>query len=368
MGGGRLKKVLITASTLGHLKSFHLPYLEALEKEGFQVDIACPFSTELQKPKGVHEVIHVPFQKKMFAPSNLKATLVLSEKMNHYDILITHTALASFFSRLALVTKGKKPYVICMVHGYLFHAHSTTLKTLLLLGAEKLVAHKTDVVLCMNQWDKEQAIKYKLGKKIGFVSGIGVSFTPVTEKDTIGLRESLSLPQDCFLLSFGGEFSSRKNQMFLIKALTKLPEQVHLALAGRGDTLEDCKTLVMQSGLQHRVHFLGFVSPLTAWYQVADCVVTACSSEGLPVHLMEALFLGKPVAVSDVKGNQDLVVEGETGLLFPLGDEDVYVRKINQLLKNPNLGKTMGDKAKESMTPYHLEQVLPEVMHWYRGS
>lgn len=368
MGGRRLKKILITASTLGHLKSFHLPYLEALQKEGFQVDIACPVQTEVEKPKGVHEVIHVPFQKKMFAPSNLKATGMLVKKMNHYDILITHTALASFFSRLALFFTRKKPHVICMVHGYLFHAHSSSLKTLLLRSAEKLVAHKTDVVLCMNQWDLQQAEKYKLGKKIGFVSGIGVSFTPITEKDTIGLRESLSLPQDCFLLAFGGEFSHRKNQMFLIKAMTKLPQQVHLALAGRGDTLEDCKAFVAQLGLEHRVHFLGFVSPLTAWYQVADCVVTACVSEGLPVHLMEALFLGKPVVVSDVKGNQDLVVEGETGLLFPWNHEDAYVSQIKKLLENPNVGKTMGGKGKNRMNPYDLEHVLPEVMDWYCGS
>lgn len=377
-----MKKVLMTASTFGHFQSFHLPYLKALAQEGYSVTIACPMTEEITAPEGVHEMIHVPFRKKMFAFDNFKATSILRKRMSEFDLVICHTSLAAFFTRLSFVWKKKNAFVIHMAHGYLFHEHSSMIKKSIYVLAEKIVANQTDLVLTMNEYDKEMAKKYKLGKHVAGVHGVGLS---CLQKKNVGDRsidkqiententgnignigkEALKLPPTACLLVFGGEFSKRKNQTFLIEAMTKFPKNIHLALAGKGDLLEDCKQLVSRLGLHSRVHFLGFVNNLPQWYESADVVVSASVSEGLPFHLMEALTMGTPVVVSDVKGHRDLVEEGETGLLFPFGSQEMYVAQVLRLWENPLLGEEMVKKALPQMEQYQVDRVLPEVMKWY---
>lgn len=360
-----MKKVLMTASTLGHIRSFHLPYLQALAEKGYEVHLACPIPSDTDTVKGVHELIHVPFQKRMFSLANGKASLILRRAMkkHQYDKVISHTTLASFFTRLAVIGLRKKPYVVCMVHGYLFHPHGNKGKNLLLFLAEKGVSGVTDLVLTMNRWDYQQAKGYRLGKQIEPVHGIGVR--PLESVVSEGLRESLSLPEGGFLLLFGGEFSHRKNQSFLIRGMKFFPEEIHLVLCGKGNTMAQCQVLAQEEGVGHRVHFLGHVSNLPQWYQEADVVVSGCETEGLAVHLMEALSLGKAVVVSDVKGHSDLVTEGETGLLYPFGEMEAYCRQVQRLYQDRTLGWSLGQRGKSNMERYQLSVVLDEVMKWY---
>lgn len=359
--------LLMTASTYGHFSSFHLPYLESLAEVGVTVDIACQIDRQQPTPNGVRHLIPVPFEKKMTSLQNLKAAKVLRKqiKENQYDRVICHTTLAAFFTRLAMTGLKKRPYTISMVHGYLYHAHSSFLKTRVLRLAEKILAPKTDVLLTMNQWDFQEATRHKLGKNIQSVSGIGVNPSIYDYEENPLLREESSVHQDEFLLLFGGEFSKRKNQMFLIRAMKQLPQEVHLALAGKGELLEECKLYVQNHHLEDRIHFLGHVPNLPQWYQAADAVVSGCVSEGLAVHLLEALSLGCAVVVSDVKGHQDVVFHDETGLLFPYGDQEEYVKQVLRCKENAPLRHHIKRQSKEKTKPYGLETVLPQIMKEY---
>lgn len=178
-------------------------------------------------------------------------------------------------------------------------------------------------------------------------------------------RSSLPFASNSFILMFGGEFSKRKNQKFLIEAMTSLPDKICLLLAGDGEYLEECKNLVIQLKLGYRVFFLGHVHNLPTWYKMADIVVSASISEGLPVHLMEALTVGSTVVVSDVKGHHDLILDSQNGLLFPLGDMEKYVKQITRVYVNDNLRYLFADQGQQLMEQYSLETVMPELMKLY---
>lgn len=357
-----MKKVLITASGFGHIKSFHLPYIDRFRELGWQVDVAC--AGEPSEAIHANHCICVPFEKRMSALSNFKAAGMLRRliKAEGYDLLITHTSLAAFFTRLALLGLGKRPRVINVMHGYLFDDQTNPAKAFLLQTAERITAPVTDLTLTMNRYDDAWANAHRVSKEIHFIPGMGVD---TAKADGGKLKESYRRHEDDFLMVYPAEFSDRKNQAMLIRAMKLLPENALLILPGRGELLEQCKALAKSEGVADRVIFPGFVDDVWPLLRDCDAAVSASRSEGLPFNLMEAMFSALPVLCSRVKGNEDLVEEGVTGYLFPYDDERAFAEAAKRLMDDPAAAKEMGRRGFEKAQPYALERVLGVVMEEY---
>ena len=366
MGG----KVLFTASTYSHIVNFHLPYLRKFREEGWTVHAACG-GRSMPIPD-VERVIELPFEKSMRSPNNFKAVLLLRDEIRRggYDLIVTHTSLAAFFTRLALWGLEERPQVANMVHGYLFDDETPWLKRSLLLGAERWMAGNTDLVLTMNRWDYETAKKNQLGQKVVLIPGVGVDFSRfdhVPPDSRERLRKKHGIPADAFVLIYAAEFSVRKSQNIIIRAMKRLPNKVWLVLAGEGILREDCQQLVRTLGLEERVLFPGQVRDIPAWYAMADAAVSASRSEGLPFNIMEAMYAGLPVAASDVKGHTDLIEDEVTGLLYPYGDARACAEQIQRLIESERLRQELVQNAKADVERYGLDRVLPVVWEQYNG-
>ena len=170
------RKVLFTASTYSHIRSFHLPYLAEFARLGWTVDVACG-GAPMELP-GARRVIPVPFEKSMTSPKNLSAARLLRREIRRegYELVSCHTALASFFTRLAVKGMGHRPLVACTAHGYLFDGDTPAPKRTVLLGAERLCAPVTDLLMTMNAWDDHLAREKRLGRRIVNIPGMGVDF------------------------------------------------------------------------------------------------------------------------------------------------------------------------------------------------
>lgn len=359
--------VLFTASTWSHIANFHRPYLAAFRGQGWAVHAAC--GGEQRDIPEADRCIPLPFEKKMSSPANLRAALQLRRlvKEHRYTLICTHTSLAAFFTRLAVMGLPRRPVVVNVAHGYLFDDRTSTLKRQILLTAERLTAPVTDLLLTMNRWDYDCARAHRLGRRVENIPGIGVDFSrlaPLSPDDRASHRERLGLKPDDFLLVYAAEFSSRKNQSMLLRALPHLPKQVRLALPGSGALLEDCRRLAETLGVADRVLFPGHVE-MAVWYAMADAAVSASRSEGLPFNVMEAMYAGLPVVASAVKGHTDLLEDGKTGLLFPYDDDSAFIAAVQQLLDHPEQAAAMGAAAHERVQQYSLDTVLPQVMQLY---
>jgi len=366
------RKILYTASTYSHIKRFHLPYLRELHRLGWEVHIACAGAPP--EAPYADKSIDLPFVKRMSAPDNFKATRQLREliQVEDYDLINTHTSLAAFFTRLAVKDMESRPRLINVVHGYLFDDATPFVKHHLLLNAERFTAPKTDLVLTMNRYDYDTARKYHLGREVEMIPGIGVDFAALDEDwgrgqiggDSIS-REGLGIPQDAFVLIYPAEFSARKSQEVLIKAIALLPEDTVLLLCGDGSELDKCQALVRELQLDKRVLFPGRVEHMAAWYALSDAAVTASRSEGLPFNVMEAMHCNLPVVASRVKGHTDLIDDGLTGLLYDYGNAEQCARQIRRLINEPPLRAALSTNARQSVSPYALNQVLDKVLTAY---
>lgn len=361
-------KVLFTASTYSHIANFHRPYLREFRRLGWAVDVACG-GAEKEIPEA-RRLIHIPFEKSMTSPKNLAAAGMLRREIcrEGYDLISCHTALASFFVRLAVMGLRRRPKVACISHGYLFGDDTPKVRRLLLSGAERLTAPVTDLLMTMNCWDDAYAFEHQLGDQVVKIPGMGVDFSRLrrySRQEGTFLREYLGFNATDFLLIYPAEFSARKSQKDLILAMQYLPDWVGLLLPGEGTLREPCIKLADSLGLSDRVIFPGYVADMPLWYAAADAAVSSSRSEGLPFNVMEALYFGLPAVVSNVKGHSDLVRDGENGFLFPYGDSRACADKIGWLLQNRLLREQMREAARASVLQYDLSVVLPQVMAHY---
>ncbi len=356
-------KILYIASTFGHIRSFHLPYINALIAKGHSVDVAGAGD-----PSGIPAeagTFILPFEKHMSASSNFRAASMLKSKLSaeRYDTVIMHTSLAAFFTRLAIrrTPSRIRPLAVNMVHGYLFDAQSPFARRTVLLAAEKLTAGVTNRLIVMNDEDLKIALSQHLCKsdsEIYKIPGVGFDSHRFFPRKAEGTANEDSSAPKTFNMIYAAEFSKRKNQAFLLYVLKELLENspkadYRLTLAGTGAELESCKILASELGIANSVSFPGFVNNIEDYYAASDLSLSASRSEGLPFNVLESLACGLPVVASRVKGHTDLIRPGENGELYDFGDIKACAAAIKKVCENTDLYHPT-----EGIEHYALENVL----------
>ena len=362
------KKILYCASTTGHLKNFHLPYLQMLARMGYEV-IAC--AEQKAFLPGVSSFLEIPFCKRRTSLQNLKSLWRLYQYFRTETIAVVsvHTTLAAAIVRAAvwLLPRRKRPVVLYTCHGYLFSRQDGWRAWKYVLP-EKLCAGVTDCLLVMNQEDETIAREHHLyHKKLQWIPGMGVDFSKwnlAESKETLRQRYGILEKQVVFV--FAGEFSNRKNQSQLIaafaKAFPKMPN-AKLILAGQGQQLEACKAQAAQLQIAGDVDFPGQVQDMPTLYHCSDICVSASRIEGLPFNIMEAMYCGLPCIASEIKGHRDLLQQGQTGYLYRT--EEQLVAAMITLYQEKETRERMGAQARKKVLPYRLEMVQPIIEKVY---
>jgi glycosyltransferase involved in cell wall biosynthesis len=153
------------------------------------------------------------------------------------------------------------------------------------------------------------------------------------------------LPHNSRIL-FVSRLAQDKEIDVLIEAMTYVSAQqeADLLLVGEGDDRMRLQELSEETGLQHCVHFLGFVpeEDLPALYRAADlfAIASLCEVRSLPT--LQAVATGLPVVAADAVALPELVRNGVNGFLVPPGDPKAMAEAILRVLCEPGLASQMG--------------------------
>jgi glycosyltransferase involved in cell wall biosynthesis len=156
-----------------------------------------------------------------------------------------------------------------------------------------------------------------------------------------------------------GRLCEQKGQRLLIEAAARLAAQgiaLEIVFAGDGELRGELESLIDKVRLSGRVRITGWLSSSQVREEIlaARALVLPTLAEGLPVVLMEAMALRRPVLTTYVAGIPELVRPGENGWLVPSGDVDELAAALKDLLSRPpqELG-AMGEAARRRVLERH---------------
>lgn len=150
--------------------------------------------------------------------------------------------------------------------------------------------------------------------------------------------------------AYVGRVETVKGVSTLVRAVSssEVARGFELRIAGDGDARQALEQQCRDEAASN-VRFLGRLDPADVGELVRKAMFLVLPSEwyeNAPVSVLEAYAYGKPVVAARIGGLPELVVDGETGLLFEPGNAEDLRNKIEYLLSNPGLTKKMGKKAR----------------------
>ncbi|MDR7092351.1 glycosyltransferase family 4 protein [Hydrogenophaga laconesensis] len=157
-----------------------------------------------------------------------------------------------------------------------------------------------------------------------------------------------------------GRLCEQKGQLLLLDAVRQLRdrgEDLHLVLAGDGEMRDELEQFISRHGLQSQVSITGWISSerVKQELQAARVMVLPSFAEGLPVVIMEAMALGRPVLTTSIAGIPELVRHGTDGWLVPAGDVGALVDMLSRALATDAATlQEMGTAARARVRERHL--------------
>ncbi|MFB6467608.1 glycosyltransferase family 4 protein [Cytobacillus sp. Hz8] len=182
-------------------------------------------------------------------------------------------------------------------------------------------------------------------------------------------KSAIVRPKDKKVIIFTGRLVELKGVQHLLKALGKLKEKRNdwvCWIVGSGEKQAELKIQSKVLGIEDDVFFFGKRDDIPSLLANADIYVLPSLIENQPLSLIEAQISGKAAIVSAVGGLPEMVEDGVTGLLAPPEDPDALSEKIERLLQNDRLRKTLGSNAKKwGMTHWSLEKGIRSLLDVY---
>jgi sugar transferase (PEP-CTERM/EpsH1 system associated) len=184
-------------------------------------------------------------------------------------------------------------------------------------------------------------------------------------------RSELGIGQQEFCVGCVGRLSRIKDYPTMLRAAEVLSVSGscwRLLIAGSGPEVTALEELAARPALRGRVRFLGPSDRVPEFLSAIDAYVLPSLSEGISNSLLEAMAVGLPVVASDTGGNPEVVVEGESGLLFPVGDHERLGEHLVLLCGDNDLRQRLGRAALRRIHEhFSLNSMVEQYEQMYEG-
>lgn len=163
-------------------------------------------------------------------------------------------------------------------------------------------------------------------------------------------RHKIGIEDDEIILLFVGQLIPRKGLDILLRswAIVRNMGRIHLLIIGNDSqsARRNSFTKNITEAISHdgKIHHISYVSKeeLPGLYSMADIFVFPSRLEGFGLVVAEAMSCGLPVVATACKGVREIVRDGKTGYLTPVGDAEAFADRISHLIHNPERRKKMG--------------------------
>ncbi len=177
--------------------------------------------------------------------------------------------------------------------------------------------------------------------KLNYILGTGVDYPlPVLNKIE---------PKVKYNLVYAGRLIERKGVLTLLEAYKKISDEnndIHLWILGDGELKQIMEEKIMGYNLQDKITMTGLVSNPYDYFTMADiCVFPSHKGDGLMGTVLESMAAGKPVITTTHNGNEDVITNGDSGILIEPENVEELVNAIKIILTDEQKRIAMGKKA-----------------------
>ena len=349
--------------------------LMRLQEHGIEVAVVCGDRGYVERLRDCKlEVQPIPFAREIAPWTDMRCVWALRNALRagSFDIMHSHnpkgTLLGPFTAQWANV-----PLVVHTVHGLLFNENSHGLHRTAAVLAERWCAHWSDHLLFQSEADYDYAVKARFKKpdRLHWI-GNGVDerrFNPAdyphARRQT---REALGFGEDALVVGMVTRLVREKGCVDFLRWL-RAWQSATAAL--------NSSWLASQSGKSSRMQLtrsqwpvsmvwkiaaccwkIGWICPNSIWAWI--CAFLPSYREGLPRCLLEAATMGIAVAATDIRGCREVIVDGETGLLFPLKDVEGFIAVIERVLADDELRMKLAQAGQLRVRERYLESLVTE--------
>lgn len=376
-----MKALLLAAMGSVH-RQHNKANIKALKEIGAIIYLAANFGTDTPREKnntqfvaeckrdGIN-IIDIPFRRGGFI-TNIFQIPVLNKflKREKFDIVHVHTETGGFMLRLSCLIQSKcNTKFVYTPHGMSFWKGSSLKSQLVYRPLERWICSAMDMNLGMNMEEVENLEQWNK-RTAHYVHGVGLDVArmqnPVRSREQ--MREEFGLTESDKFIASIGELDDNKNHITVIKALATLGRKdFKYVVCGVGPNKDMLLAEAEHMGLKENVILAGYRSDIPDVLNAADIFVFPSFHEGMPVSALEAMACGLPIICSEIRGNVDIIREGDNGYLFQPSDAETLARKLEYLLDDAEKRKVMGLKNKEDVKDFSLESVTEELKRIYKS-
>lgn len=338
---------VITLSELGGAQSVVINLANSLCKE-HEVIVAAgegdgQMWSMLDKKVIRHQCFHL--QRSISIVKDLKALVELRKLYKKYnpDIIHLHSSKAGLLGRLVFPTKK----IVYTVHGF----DSIRLAHRKFLPIEKVMQRFCHSIIGVSQYDYQNMISEGVTNNVSYVYN---AITPPELTNII--KPEVFSKYSKTVLAIARVSPQKKHEMF-IEISRRLPHYGFIWI-GNQEPISD---------LPENCHFIGNMPNAGAYCQFADLFCLPSNYEGLPMVILEAMSIGKPIVSSDVGGIKEIVINDYNGYVLE-NDVEKFVKAITEILSDEDKARTMSDNSKaffeKSLT---IDKMVDGYMTHYRA-
>jgi glycosyltransferase involved in cell wall biosynthesis len=356
-----LRVLQVMEATIGGTKRHLLALIRGLDRSLFQVEVAAPrvraaafddvsFSDEVREA-GVRQLF-APMKREISPASDLACfgRLLALMLRGRYDVVHTHSSKAGFLGRLA-ARVARVRAVVHTPHGFFFLDQPSPRKRAFYLGLERVAGFATDRLIALSQTELAEAIDNGIvpARKTALIEN-GIQMPAPSAPDAISrLRETIA-PGATHVVGTVARFTPQKGPLDFVRMARSLVDStpgVHLVWCGDGELRGQVEAMARELSVTDRLHLLGYRTDVFDVMAAMDLFTLTSHWEGLPYTVLDAMALEKPVVATAAVGTRDVVQDGVTGLLTPVGDAEAAARAIALLLRDGARAREMGAAGKD---------------------
>lgn len=277
-----------------------------------------------------------------------------------FDLVHVHLFPSLYWVSLAKFTILKnKPKLIITEH----NTENRRRSILIFKYLDRLIYSNYSAIIAISKGVAKN-LESHLSKKNVQIINNGISIESITKAKAYS-KSDFNLPEDAIIVIQVASFTPQKDQKTLIKAISLLPNNVHLFLVGQGPTMADNIKLSEAKYISKRVHFLGYRTDVPELLKTANISVLSSHYEGFGLAIVEGMAAGNACIGSNVSGLNEIIKDN--GILFDSGDYFSLKNSIEKLINDKVYYNLISTKCTNKASSYNINTMVNKYISLYNN-